>query len=82
MSNTNIYRRFCYSKRLKNIDVGKHSIANRDRPIYRPGQYLGFTDISVSALVGVDKMQTTCARKHNKPSQDSYHVAMLAGAFS
>jgi len=45
----------------------------------------------VSASAGVDKMllyfsrtQTTCARKHNEPSQDSYLVAMLAlvGAFS
>jgi len=27
-------------------------------------------------------MQTTCARKHNEPSQDSYLAAMLAGAFS
>jgi len=27
-------------------------------------------------------MQTTCARKHNKPSQDSYLAATLAGAFS
>jgi len=27
-------------------------------------------------------MQTTCARKHNEPSQDSYLAAPLAGAFS
>jgi len=44
---------------------------NRDRPII--GRYLGFTDILVSVSVGVDitllyssRMQTTCARKHNK----------------
>jgi len=61
------------------------------------GRYLGFTDISVSASVGVGKtvlysshkmllyssrMQTTCARKHNEPSQNSYVAATLAGAFS
>jgi len=41
------------------------------------------------ASIGVDKMlfsssivQTTCARKHNKPSQDSCLAATLAGAFS
>jgi len=51
-----------------------------------PGWYLGFADISVSASVGVDKtllytsrMQTTCARKHNEPSQHSY---LAADAFS
>jgi len=40
--------------------------------------------ISLSASVGVDKtllycsrMQTTCARKHNKASQDSYLTATL-----
>jgi len=27
-------------------------------------------------------MQTTWARKHNKPSQNSYLAATLAGAFS
>jgi len=27
-------------------------------------------------------MQTTCARKHNEASQDSYLAATLAGAFS
>jgi len=27
-------------------------------------------------------MQTTCARKHSKPNQDSYLAATLAGAFS
>jgi len=39
--------------------------------------------------VGVDKtllysshMQTTCTRKRNEPSQDSYLAATLAGAFS
>jgi len=40
------------------------------------GQYLGFTDIPVLAAVDVDKgllyyssrIQTTCGRKHNKPS--------------
>jgi len=43
----------------------------------------------LSASVGVDKTllyssctKTTCSRKHNKPSQDSYLAAMLAGAFS
>jgi len=68
----------------------------RDRLIYRPGRYLGFTNILVSAKtadlsasVGLDKtllysshMQTTCARKHNEPNQDSYLAATLAGAFS
>jgi len=41
------------------------------------------------ASVGVDKMllcsscmQATCARKHNKASQDSYLATMPAGAFS
>jgi len=70
---------------------------SRDRLIYRPGgQYLGFTDnqywlkrLILLASVGVDKMllcsscmQATCARKHNKASQDSYLATMLAGAFS
>jgi len=39
--------------------------------------------------VGVDKMplhsshiQTTCAKKHNEPSQDSYLAATQAHAFS
>jgi len=27
-------------------------------------------------------MQTTCTRKHNEPSQDSYLAAMPASAFS
>jgi len=27
-------------------------------------------------------IQTTCVRKHNKPSQDSYLAATLAGAFN
>jgi len=47
--------------------------------------YLGLTDISVSAKmapVGVDRMQTICARNHNEPSQDSYLAAMLAHVFS
>jgi len=57
---------------------------------------LGFTGISVlakrpilPAAVGVNKIllyssriQTTCARKHKEPSQDSYLAAMLAGVFS
>jgi len=41
------------------------------------------------ASVGVDKtllytspIHTTCERKHNKPSQDSYLATMPAGAFS
>jgi len=52
-------------------------------------RYLSFTDILVSASVGVDKtllysscIQSTCARKHNEPSHDSYLAAMLAGTFS
>ena len=43
----------------------------------------------LSASVGVHKMllyfsciQTTCARKHNKVSQDSYVAPTLAGVFS
>ena len=36
----------------------------------------------VLASVGVDKMQTTCARKRKEPSHDSYLAAMLARAFS
>jgi len=58
--------------------------------------YLGFTDISVSAktvdqislsrfwqnAVYSSRMQTTCARKHNEPSQDIYLAATQAGAFS
>ena len=34
------------------------------------------------ALVSVEKMQTTCTRKHNEPSQDSYLAATLTGVFS
>jgi len=55
-------------------------------------QYLGCADISVLAKlasVGIDNMllysspmQTTCARKHNKASQDSYLAATLGGVFS
>ena len=44
---------------------------------------------NLSASVGVGKtllyssrIQTTCSRKHNKASQDSYLAATLAGAFS
>ena len=51
-------------------------------------QYIDLADISVSAPVGVDKtllyssrIQTTCARKHDKASQDSYLTARLAVAF-
>ena len=51
------------------------------------GRYLGFTNISAS--IGVDKtllyssrIQTTCARKHNKASQDSYLTTTLADAVS
>jgi len=43
----------------------------------------------LSASQGVDKimlyssrMQTTCTRKHNEPSQDSSPVTTLAGGFS
>jgi len=68
----------------------------RDSSIFRLIQYFGLADISalaktliLSALVGVDKtllyslcIQTTCARKHNKPSQDNYFAATLAGAVS
>jgi len=50
----------------------------RDLPIYWPGRYLGLTDISVSASVGVDKtllyssrIQTIFARKHNEALQSS-----------
>jgi len=60
------------------------------------GRHLGFTDISVSAktadfiglsgcwqtLLYSSRIQTTCARQHKEPSQDSYLVAMPAGAFS
>jgi len=62
------------------------------------GRYLGFTDISISAIaktadiigsVGVDKtllyssrMQTTCARKHNEASHNNYLTVTLGGAFS
>jgi len=53
------------------------------------GRYLGFTDISVSASIGVDKtllyssrIQTTCARKHNEASRDSYRTTTLSGAVS
>jgi len=67
----------------------------RDRLIYRGDiwvlpiyQYQPKQPI-LSASVSVDKMllysscmQTTCTRKHNEPSQDSYLVAMPAGAFS
>jgi len=50
---------------------------------------MGFTNILVSASVGVDKtllyspqIHTTCARKHNEPSQDSYLAATLTGTIS
>jgi len=50
---------------------------------YQPKQLI------LSALVGVDKtllysscIQTTCTRKHNEASQDSYFAAMLADALS
>jgi len=56
------------------------------------GQYLGFIGIGLmilSASIGVGKtllyssrIQTTCARKRNKASQDSYLTTMLAGAVS
>jgi len=59
---------------------------SRDTPIYRyrPKQLI------LSAAVGVDKMllyssrmQTTCVRKDNELSQDSYLAATtLAGVFS
>jgi len=66
-----------------------------DRPIYQANiwvlpiyRYRPKLPIKL-ASVGVDKtllyssrMQTTCARKHNAPSQDSNLAAMLAGAFS
>jgi len=60
------------------------------------GRYLGFTDISASAImakcIGLSRccqtllysscIQSSCTRKHNKASQDSYLTAMLAGVFS
>jgi len=53
------------------------------------GRYLGFTDILVSASIGVDKtliysslIQATCARKYNEASQDSYLTTTLAHAVS
>ena len=52
-------------------------------PMYRPKRLI------LSATVGVDKtllyssrMQTTCARKHNEASLDSYLAATLAGLVS
>jgi len=62
----------------------------RDRPIYRPYWVSPIYRYRPKlASVGVDKMllyssriQTTCARKHNEPSEDSYLAAKLAGAFS
>ena len=32
-------------------------------------------------LLYSSRMQTTCTRKHNEPSQESYLVAMLVGVF-
>jgi len=58
------------------------------------GRYLGFTNICIDIsqngislsrwkkLLYSSRKQVTCARKHNKPSQDSYLAATLAGAFS
>jgi len=61
------------------------------------GRYLSFTNISVLAktvhFIGLSQcwqnavsysspIQTTCARKHNEPSQDSYLAATLAGVVS
>jgi len=55
---------------------------------------LGFTDISVLVktadfislkflnAITSSRIQTTCARKQNKASQDSYLAATLAGVFS
>ena len=66
-----------------------------DRPVYRadiwvlPIYWYQPKRPILSASVVVDKtmlyssrIQTTCARKHNKPSQNSYLAATLAGAFS
>jgi len=55
-------------------------VFNRDGPIYQCGCYIYLSIFLTS--VGVDKTQTTCARKHDEPSQDSYLAATLAGAFS
>jgi len=90
---------FYFLTNFYQISIALDFIIFTDRPIFRPGRYLGFIDMSVSAgrpkqpilsaPVGVDKtllypsrIQTTCARKHNEPSQDSYLAATLAGAFS
>jgi len=67
----------------------------RDQPIYRLifGFYryigIGQNNRFYWPPLGVDKtllysscIQTTCARKHNEASQDSYFTATLAGAVS
>jgi len=67
---------------------------SRDRPTYWADIWVSMIYryrpklLILSASVGVDKtllysshIQTTCTRKHNEPSQDSYLSATLAGAF-
>jgi len=58
-------------------------------PKYLSKKWLKCLGVKKTGSVGVDKMllhsscmQTTCARKPNEASQDSYLTARLAGAFS
>jgi len=67
-----------------------HQVMCRDRPIFGFYQYIGIGQNGrISASIGVDKtllyssrIQTTCTKKHNESSQDSYLTTTLAGAVS
>jgi len=50
---------------------------------YRPKQPILLASVGVDkTLLYSSRIQTTCARKHNEESQDSYLTATLAGAVS
>jgi len=53
----------------------------RDRPIFGFYRYIGIPGVD-KTLLHSSRIQTTCARKHNEASQDSYLTAKLAGAVS
>jgi len=50
---------------------------------YRPRRPILSASVGVGeTLLYSSRIQTTCLRKHNKPSQWSYLAATVAGAFS
>jgi len=50
---------------------------------YRPKQPILLASLGIDKmLLYSSSMQITCARRHNKASQDSHLAATLAGAFS